>query len=249
MRYLTFLLTVSILISAFIPASAGTGVVPIVELNNNKDAYKQGIITIEANVLKVVDEGKITVTDGTGRITISEYKKDVLLGCEAGDDVSINVKYDTMHKGFRATFFTTYTEVGEVSIDEILNNRSKYNGDIIETKGILSEKKSATVYTFESTAPKIRSNLQSMLSIFRYEGGNPIIINADWRPELPDFDIGDTIQISGIYYIDPSNMGVNWIYVYSASKVERTSQEPVEIPGFSGLLTAIMILLWSRTRS
>lgn len=249
MRYLTFLLTISILISAFIPANAGTGIVPIVELNNNKDAYKQNIITIKGNVLEVLDEGKITVSDDTGHITISEYKKDVLLGCEAGDDASINIKYDTMHKEFRATFFTTYTEIGEVSINEILNNRSKYNGDIIKTKGILSEKKSDTVYTFESTAPKTRSNLQSMFSIFKYKDKNPIIITADWRPELPDFDIGDTIQINGIYYIDPSNMGVNWIYVYSASKIEKPSQKPVEIPGFSGLLTAVAILLWSRTRS
>lgn len=246
MKFLPFLLTVLVLMSTFVPASAGTGVVPIVELNNNKDAYMQSIITIDANVLKIVDKGTIIVTDGTGRITISEYKMGVLLGCEVGDDVFINLKYDTMHKAFRATFFTTYKDVGKVSIEKILNNRSKYNGDIIETKGILSEKKSDTVYTFKSTAPEIEPNLQSMLSPFEQESRGQITINADWRPELPALEIGDAVQINGIYYIDPSNSGVDWIYTYSASKVEKTSSEPLELPGFGGLLTAVVILLWSR---
>ena len=263
MRFLPFLLTVFILMYTFVPASAGAGVVPIVELNNNKEAYIQDIITIDAKVLSVVDEGTIIVTDGTGRITISEYKKDVLLGCEVDDEVFINLKYDIMHKAFRATFFTTYNDVGDVSIDDLLSDRSKYNGDIIGTKGILSEKKSATVYTFESTRPEIKSNLQSMLSPFEQESEAPVTINADWRPELPALEIGDTVQINGIYYIDPSNSGVNWIYTYSASKVgdavskvedtvskvEDTPQEPAEVPGFNGLLTAVVILLWSRIRS
>ena len=256
MKFLPFLLTTLILISTFVPASAGTGVVPIVELNNNKEAYAQGIVTIDAKVLTIVDAGTIIVTDGTGRITISEYKKDVLLGCEVDDEIFINLKYDTMHKAFRATFFTTYKDVGDVSIDELLNSRAKYNGDIINTKGILSEKKSATVYTFKSTTPEISSNLQSMLSPFKQESVGQVTINADWRPELPAIEIGDTVQINGIYYIDPSNSGVDWIYTYSASKVgdaefaaEDVPQEPVETPGFGVLLTAVVILLWSRIRS